>query len=162
MAKLQFVDIIKLVVSIVVCQGAGFIGSIFTTPAIATWYAGLAKPPFSPPNWLFGPVWISLFLLMGIALFFIWRQGVQTPGVVIALIVFAVQLVLNILWSFLFFKLQSPLFGFIEIVILWVAIILTILSFARISRTAAFLLIPYIVWVSFAAVLNYSLYKLNP
>lgn len=162
MAKLQLVDIFKLVISIVVCQGAGFIGSIFTTPAIATWYGGLNKPPFSPPNWLFGPVWIVLFLLMGIALFLVWRQGMHAPGVVIALIVFAVQLVLNILWSFLFFKLQSPLCGFIEIVILWLAIILTILCCARISRTAGVLLIPYIVWVSFAAILNFSLYKLNP
>jgi benzodiazapine receptor len=104
-------DITKLVVSIVACQAAGAIGSIFTTPAIPTWYAALEKPFFTPPNWLFAPAWITLYLLMAIAAFLVWRQGLGQKGVNSALLVFLVQLVLNALWSVVFFGLHSPLWG---------------------------------------------------
>ena len=155
-------DILKLVVSIVVCQGAGFIGSVFTTDAIPTWYAALEKPVFTPPNWLFFPAWVTLYFLMAVAAFLVWRRGLDSPGVRTALIVFLVQLVLNALWSVVFFGLESPVWGVVVILILWVAILATILLFSRISRAAALLLIPYILWVSFATALNISIWLLNP
>jgi len=155
-------DIIKLVVSIVACQCAGAIGSIFTTPAIPTWYAALEKPAFTPPNWLFAPAWITLYLLMAIAAFLVWRQGLEQKEVKTALIVFLVQLILNALWSVVFFGLTSPLYGMVVIIALWVAILLTIISFFRLSTAAGALLLPYILWVSFAAVLNISIWALNP
>ena len=153
--------ILKLVVSILVCQGAGVVGSLFTSPAIASWYATLEKPSFNPPNWIFAPVWTLLFLLMGIALYFVWNSEIESNKKRIAILIFAVQLVLNIFWSILFFGLQSPLYAFIEIIILWLAILLTIISFYKISKPAAELLLPYILWVSFAAVLNFSILILN-
>jgi benzodiazapine receptor len=155
-------DIIKLATSIVACQCAGIIGSIFTTAAIPTWYAALQKPPFTPPNWLFAPAWVTLYLLMGIAAFLIWRQGLEQKGVKSALIIFLVQLVFNALWSVVFFGLQSPLYGVVVILALWVAILLTILRFFKLSTAAGALLLPYILWVSFASVLNISIWILNP
>jgi benzodiazapine receptor len=155
-------DVIKLVVSIVACQCAGAIGSIFTTPAIPTWYAALEKPFFNPPNWLFAPAWITLYLLMGIAAFLVWRKGLGQRGVKAALVVFLVQLVLNALWSVVFFGLKSPLWGVVVILALWVAILLTILRFFKLSTAAGALLLPYILWVSFASVLNVSIWVLNP
>jgi len=153
-------DILKLVVSIILCQLAGFLGSLFTTPAIPTWYATLRKPFFTPPNWIFSPVWISLFLLMGISLFLVWRRQ-DHPKVKTALIFFFVQLILNILWSAAFFGLRSPLLGLIDIVLLWIAILLTTQHFLKVSRMAGFLLLPYLLWVGFAALLNFSLWILN-
>jgi len=153
--------ILKLIVSILICQGAGLVGSVFTSPAIPTWYATLQKPSFDPPNWVFAPVWILLFLLMGISLYLIWSKRLEDKKVKIAIVIFGSQLVLNILWSFLFFGFKSPLYAFIEIIILWLAILVTIISFYRISKTAAYLLLPYILWVSFASVLNFSIMILN-
>ena len=161
MEKIKAIDILKLVLSIIICLGAGFIGSIFTTPAIPTWYATLKRPPFAPPNWLFAPVWTTLFVLMGISAFLVWRRGLNDPQVKIALGIFIVQLILNALWSVMFFGLRSPLAGLIDIAILWIAILLTILNFFKISTAAGLLLIPYILWVSFAAVLNFSIWRLN-
>jgi benzodiazapine receptor len=155
-------DIVKLVVSIVACQGAGAIGSIFTTPAIPTWYAALEKPFFTPPNWLFAPAWISLYLLMAIAAFLVWRQGLGQKGVKAALVVFLVQLVLNASWSVVFFGLQSPLWGMVVILALWVAILLNIIMFFRLSTAAGALMLPYILWVSFASALNIAIWVLNP
>jgi benzodiazapine receptor len=148
-------------VSIVACLAAGAIGSIFTRQAIPTWYATLDKPVFNPPNWLFSPVWTLLYILMGIAAFLVWRKGLENKQVRIALIVFLVQLVLNALWSVAFFGLESPLYGLIVIVALWLAILVTVLRFYRISLTASVLLWPYLLWVSFAAVLNSSIWLLN-
>ena len=153
--------ILKLVVSILVCQGAGAVGSLFTSPAISGWYATLQKPSFNPPNWVFAPVWTTLFLLMGIALYLVWISGAESKKKRTAILIFAVQLILNIFWSVLFFGLQSPLYAFIEIIILWLAILITIISFYKISKPAAYLLLPYILWVSFAAVLNFSILILN-
>jgi tryptophan-rich sensory protein len=153
--------VLKLVISLIVCQFAGFIGSLFTTPAIPTWYVTLNKPSFTPPNWLFSPVWIFLFVLMGLSAFLVWNKGFGDKRVRIALSIFAVQLILNILWSAVFFGFRCPLAGLIEIVILWIAILLTILNFFKVSKTAGLLQIPYILWVSFAAVLNFFIWRLN-
>ena len=154
-------DIIKLVVSIIACQGAGAIGSVFTSPAIPTWYAVIEKPAFTPPSWLFAPAWITLYLLMAIAAFLVWRKGFAHEGVKCALILFLVQLVLNALWSVVFFGLESPLGGMIVIVLLWLAILATIVSFFRITNAAGILLLPYIAWVTFASALNISIFILN-
>ena len=155
-------DIFKLIISIVACQCAGLVGSMFTMSAIPTWYATLEKPPFTPPNWLFAPAWGTLYLLMGISAFIVWRKGLENRWVRGALIVFLIQLILNALWSVVFFGLESPLYGIIVIVALWIAILFTILKFLKISRAAGGLLLPYILWVSFAAVLNISIWVLNP
>lgn len=152
---------IRLVASLLICQAAGGIGALFTTPAISTWYSTLKKPPFQPPNWLFGPAWTVLFILMGIALFLVWNKGLPFSQVRMAVVMFAVQLGLNILWSVLFFGAKAPLAGLIEIAVLWVAILLTIVYFFAVSRTAGWLLVPYILWVSFATVLNAAIVVLN-
>ena len=154
-------DIIKLIISIVACEGAGGIGAIFTTPAIPTWYAGLKKPTFTPPNSVFGPIWITLYLLMGIAVFLVWREGLSQEGVTIAFAVFWGQLVLNILWSVIFFGLRSLLGGVVVIILLWIAILFNIILFFGVSSIAGGLLIPYIIWVTIAANLNVQVWKLN-
>jgi benzodiazapine receptor len=154
-------DILKLIVSLIICQLAGFVGSLFTTPSIPIWYASLEKPSFNPPNWVFSPVWISLFVLMGISLFLVWQKTLHYPGVSSALFWFGIQLFLNMLWSVLFFGLKSPFFAFVGIIFLWVAIFLTLVKSFKVSRLAGVLLVPYICWVSFAAVLNFSIWNLN-
>lgn len=161
MLKGKGTDIYRLIIAVLVCQLAGLIGSFFTRPAISTWYAELIKPRFTPPDWVFGPVWISLYILMGIAAFLVWRRGFHHQVVKRALALFSVQLVLNALWSFLFFGLRSPLAGLIGISILGIAIIFTVRSFLKVSRTAGLLLIPYFLWVSFATGLNLSIWWLN-
>jgi tryptophan-rich sensory protein len=161
MINMTFSDMKKLIFSIFICLFAGFIGSFFTTPAIPTWYAMLQKPSFAPPNWVFFPVWTALFIMMGISLFLVWQKGCEDKKVKTAIYIFAGQLALNILWSVAFFGLRSPLLGLMEIIILWIAILATILSFMKLSGTSAYLLIPYILWVSFAAFLNFSIWRLN-
>jgi benzodiazapine receptor len=153
--------VIKLILALATCQIAGLIGSLFTTPAIAGWYAALEKPGFTPPNWVFSPVWISLFVLMAVAAFMVWDKGFSVKGVKVALAFFGVQLLLNVLWSVLFFGFRSPFLAFVEIVALWFAITVTALTFYRVSKPAAFLLIPYLLWVSLAAALNYGILRLN-
>ena len=153
--------LIPLVVSVIICQAAGLVGSIFTAPAIPTWYASLEKPWFNPPGWVFGPVWIILYALMGIAAYLVWETGIEKKEVKTVLVVFAIQLILNSLWSILFFGFQSPKMALIEIVILWVFILLTIFKFYRIVNLAGILLLPYLFWVSFAAVLNFFIFRLN-
>ncbi|MFA5125974.1 MAG: TspO/MBR family protein [archaeon] len=154
---------LTLIFFVIACEIIGALGSIFTIPNIPVWYASLTKPFFSPPNWLFAPAWTILFLLMGIALYLIWES--KGKKVVrerkIALSWFAIQFALNVLWSFLFFGMQSAFLGFVGIVFLWLSIIITILSFYKVNKKAAYLLIPYILWVSFATVLNYSIMILN-
>jgi tryptophan-rich sensory protein len=158
---MTFSDQKKLILGIFICLFAGFIGSFFTTPAIPTWYAMLQKPSFAPPNWVFFPVWTALFIMMGISLFLIWQKGWEDKKVKTAIYLFACQLVLNTFWSIAFFGLKSPFLGLMEIIILWIAILATILTFNKLSRTAAYLLIPYILWVSFAALLNFIIWRLN-
>ena len=152
---------IRLIIAILVCQLAGVVGSIFTAPSIATWYSKLQKPFFSPPNWVFAPVWITLFTLIGISLYLIWNKGLKDKLVKVSISVFAVQLILNVLWSFLFFGLQNPFYGLIEIIMLWIAILITILKFYKVDKRAGLLLLPYILWVSIATVLNYYIFVLN-
>ena len=158
---MSFKDVLKLVIAVAVCQAAGLLGSLFTTPAIPVWYAVLHKPAFAPPNWVFGPVWIALFVLMAVAAFLVWRRGWGLASVRLGLGVFAVHLVLNVAWSACFFGLRSPGAGFAEIVVLWLAIVATMVAFGRVSRAATALLVPYILWVSFAAALNYRIFMLN-
>lgn len=151
-------NIFKLIISILICQLAGFIGSIFTTPSISTWYALLEKPSFTPPNYIFSPVWITLFLLMGISLYLILEKVKIREK---AVIIFSIQLVLNVLWSVIFFGLKYPLFAFFEIIILFIFILLTIINFYKISKVSSYLLIPYLLWVGFASVLNLGIIILN-
>lgn len=153
------IDIFKLVVSIIICELAGIIGSFFNISSISKWYSRLKKPKFNPPNWIFGPVWTILYFLMGISLYLVWNTGISLLNS--TLIIFFIQLILNIIWSVIFFGLKAPFYAFIEIILLWLAILFTIIEFFMISPLAAFLLIPYILWVSFAAVLNFSLWLLN-
>lgn len=162
MERTRVRDIVEAVVAVLICQGAGLIGSVATFPSIPTWYASLEKPFFNPPNWLFGPVWTTLYTLMGISAFLVWRKGIRDRQVKAALGIFVAQLILNSLWSIVFFGLHSLLGGLIVILPLWVAILLSIVTFYRISKTAGVLLIPYILWVSFATLLNFSLWQLNP
>jgi len=157
---MRFCEILKLVASVILCQLAGFLGSLFTTPAIPTWYATLKKPFFTPPNWIFGPVWISLFILMGISLFYVWRRP-DHPQFKKALIFFFVQLILNVLWSLAFFGLRLPLLGLMDIILLWMVILLTIQHFLKVSKFAGALLLPYLIWISFAALLNFTLWIQN-
>lgn len=154
-------NISALILSILLCLSAGLIGSSITAENIPTWYATLNKPIFTPPNWLFAPVWTSLYILMGIAAYLIWRKGFENREVKIALGIFFIQLVLNAIWTPLFFGLHWLLFAFIEIVILWLFILWTIIRFYKISSVAALLLIPYFLWVSFASILNFSFWLLN-
>lgn len=154
-------NLINLAICIFICLLAGAIGSIFTYSAIPTWYAGLNKPTFNPPNWLFGPVWTLLYVLMGISLYYIAINPNKKERK-IPMIIFGVQLGLNTLWSILFFGMHSPVMGFICIILLLISILASIILFYRVNKTAAYLLIPYILWVSFAAALNYAILLLNP
>ena len=151
----------KIIIAILICEAAGIIGAFFTTPAIATWYSEIRKPNFVPPDWLFAPAWTTLFLLMGISAGIIWNRGLGNKNIKTALSIFGVQLASNILWSLLFFGLKSPFLAFLEIILLWLAILINIISFYKISKTAGLLLLPYILWVSFAALLNFSVWQLN-
>lgn len=158
---MQLKNVGKLIASVGICQLAGIIGSVFTAPEIAGWYQALQKPSFAPPGWAIGAVWIALFTLMGISLYLVWQRGVGNEGVKKGLIIFGIQLGLNIFWSYLFFGLHSPFFAFVEIIFLWFAILIAIYQFLKIDKTAAYLLIPYILWVSFATYLNFLIWKFN-
>lgn len=159
MRRLHF---FKLIAAIAICELAGVVGSSFTVAAIPTWYSTLVKPAQSPPSWLFAPVWTTLYAVMGVAAYMIWQQGAVTwTRRRQALAIFVLQLVLNAWWSILFFGLRSPGAALIDILLLWLAIVATIVSFYKISRPAAWLLVPYILWVSFAIYLNFSIWVLN-
>ncbi len=149
-----------LLISVLLCEFVGLAGSIPTFPSIANWYQTLNKPGFTPPNWLFGPAWTTLYALMGISLFLVWEKR-KKKGARLALAIFGLQLTLNFFWSIIFFGLHQPLFAFIEIILLWLAIFITIKKFYPISKTAGLILIPYLAWVSFASVLNFFIAKLN-
>ena len=151
---------LQLAVSIIVCQLAGIVGSLFTTQAIPNWYATLKKPSFNPPSWLFGPVWITLYTMMGVSMYLIWQKR-TVANVWPAIIFFLIHLAVNASWSIIFFGQKNPGMAFAVIVLLWLMIIVSIELFYRINKTAGLLLIPYLFWVSFASVLNYSIWKLN-
>ncbi len=152
------INFLKLAASVIICLLVGLLGSLVTTPSISTWYTALDKPFFNPPNWIFAPVWTGLFVLMGISLYIVWNSK---PKSKLPFIIFGIQLVLNLLWSVLFFCLQSTFYSLIEILALWISILSTMIVFHRISKKASYLFIPYIVWVSFAALLNYYIFVLN-
>jgi len=154
-------DIPAVLASILLCQAAGLIGSVFTAPAIPTWYASLKKPFFTPPSWIFAPVWVTLFTLMGISLYIVWKKGLGRREVRRGVSLFGVQLALNVLWSVVFFGMHSPLYGLVIIVLLWAVLLATVVAFYRISKPAGMLLIPYFLWGSFASVLNLAILVLN-
>lgn len=152
---------LEIVGSILVCQTAGFIGAFFTASNVPTWYTTIKKPVFNPPNWIFGPVWITLYCLMGIALYLIWVKRGEHPQANFGVYLFLAHLVLNALWSVIFFGMHKICWAFVEIIILWAMILVLMLLFSKIDKRATYLLIPYFLWVSFASVLNYSICMLN-
>jgi tryptophan-rich sensory protein len=149
-----------LLLFIAVCLGVAGAGAIFTTNSVSDWYPMLQKPSWTPPSWLFGPVWTLLYLMMAVAAWLVWRKW-GLDGVGVALGLFALQLALNAAWSPLFFGLRNPLAGLLDIVPLWVAILATLLSFWKISPIAGLLMVPYWLWVSFATALNFAIWRLN-
>lgn len=151
----------KLVVAVAIPLVVGGLSGIATARGVAEWYPTLAKPTFNPPSWVFGPVWTVLYIMMGVAAFLVWRRGLDVEGVRVALAVFAIQLALNGLWSILFFGMQSPGWALVEIAVLWIAIGTTVVLFWRVAPASGALLLPYWGWVSFAVVLNASLWWLN-
>jgi translocator protein len=154
-------NITKLLATIVGCELVGVLGTPFTIAAIPTWYAGLYKPIFAPPNWLFGPIWTLLYCLMGISIYLIWQLGLKRKVVNIAVRWFFIQLGLNFIWTPIFFGLRAPLGGLVIIIAMWGAIALTIQKFYALSRTAGYLLVPYLLWVSLATLLNLAIVILN-
>lgn len=150
-------NIWKLIASVVICQSAGIIGAVFTVSSIQSWYIFLNKPSFGPPNWLFGPVWTTLYFLMGTSLYWIWIKKQRGN----ALKIFALHLALNASWSLAFFGLHNIFLALINIVVLWVLILIVMIKFYKIEKKASLILIPYLIWVSFATILNYNIWLLN-
>jgi benzodiazapine receptor len=154
-------SVIKLAISIIANFAAGGIGTIFTVKAVPTWYAGLKKPPYTPPNRVFGPIWTTLYILMGISVFLVWQSGLANNDAFIAFTLFWIQLAFNALWSIIFFGLKSKGGGVITIIVLWLLILVTVVTSFHVSGWAGVLLIPYIVWVSIATYLNIGVWLLN-
>lgn len=154
-------DKIKLVLSILVCLFAAAVGGLLTAPHVGNWYRALLKPPLNPPSWVFGPVWTVLYVLMGIALYLVWRKIPLGKDETRAIAWFFIQLFLNVMWSFCFFYLKNPGLAFFEIVLLWTSIAVTIWMFRRVTLSAGVLLLPYWAWVSFAGYLNFAIWRLN-
>lgn len=154
-------NIFKLFLSIALPLAIGALGSYYTIPEISGWYQTIQKPSWNPPNGIFGPVWTTLYILMGVALYLVWKtpNSKRTKPIVVSF--FMIQLGLNFLWSFIFFNQHRIGLALANIILLWIFILLTILSFSKVNKTAAWLLIPYILWVSFAMLLNYSIWQLN-
>lgn len=153
--------IIKLIISVATPIAIGAVAGSFTASSVNGWFTTLVKPSFNPPNWLFGPVWTALYIMMGISCYLVWNSKVAEKIKNEALVFYLIQLLLNFLWSFIFFYAQQPGWALIDIILMWVMILLTILKFGRISSIAAWLLVPYISWVSFATILNFAIWKLN-
>lgn len=156
--KFQFVPFI---ICLIIPLSIGAIGGFFTMESVKTWYTTLNKPSFNPPNYLFGPVWTSLYALMGIASYLVWKNRRTAKNYKLAVSVYFIQLVLNLMWSYIFFYQQQIGLALIEIIILLVSIIINSVLFYKINKVAGLLYIPYILWVSFASVLTYSIYMLN-
>ena len=157
---LPLTSIIVLLGLVVLCVGSGFIGSLFTASSVDSWYQDIEKPGFTPPSWVFGPVWSALYVIMAVAAWLVWRER-EHASVAPALTLFFVQLALNFAWSLLFFGMESPLAGLIDIAALWLALAATIVAFWRVRPLAGMLLLPYFAWVSFAAALNFEIWRLN-
>jgi benzodiazapine receptor len=150
-----------LLVSLIITLAIGFIASLVTRPQIAGWYALLVKPPFNPPSWLFAPVWAAIYIVIAIAAYLVWNRRDGSTDYLTARAVYVVQLALNFSWSMVFFGLHSITGGLLIIILLWMTILLNIRWFGKLSKTASWLLLPYFLWVSFAAILNYSIFALN-
>lgn len=152
--------VFKFIISLAIPLAVGAIAGAFTSSSVQGWFTTINKPSFNPPNWIFAPVWTTLYVLMGIAFFLIWKSndGIHKRT---AIIFYSVQLLLNFLWSFIFFYAQQPGWAVVDIIALWLMILMTIIFFAKISKPAAWLLLPYICWVSFATALNFAIWKLN-
>jgi tryptophan-rich sensory protein len=152
---------LKIVLFVLAAEILGGLGSLVTSPAVGGWYKELVKPSFNPPNWLFGPAWTILFALMGVSFYLVYEKGLKNKKVKEAITVFIIQFIFNIAWSFIFFGAKLPRLALLEIIIMWFLILLTMIKFYRISKTAALLLLPYLLWVTFATLLNYSIVVLN-
>jgi tryptophan-rich sensory protein len=153
-------QVIALAISLVICLGAAGIGSMLTIPSIPTWYSTLQKPSWNPPNWLFGPVWTVLYISMAVAAWLIWRQS-SSFDVRLPLTLFAIQLALNVAWSGIFFRLHLVGAAFLEVTLLWIFILATTIAFGAVSRTAGYIMVPYLLWVTFASTLNGTIWRLN-
>ncbi len=152
----------RIAIVVIICLAVGYLSGMVTRASITTWYPTLVKPSFNPPNWIFAPVWTSLYVMMGVAAGLIWNQiTTQKAAVTKALQFFTIQLVLNALWSYLFFGLHNLMLATIEVVLLWLMIFETYSQFAKINKTASYLILPYLAWVSFASVLTASIWWLN-
>lgn len=154
-------NILKLIISVAIPVAAGAVSGFFTSTGLGSWYQSIIKPSWNPPGWVFGPVWTLLYIMMGIALYLVWKTGAASALKKTAITLFAIQLALNFFWSFIFFNQQQIGWALVEIITMWFAILLTIFSFSKINNTSSWLLVPYISWVSFATILNYTIWKLN-
>lgn len=152
---------LALVVAVLLPLAVGGLGSLATFGAVREWYPTLVRPSFAPPTWVFGPVWTALYLMMGLACWLVWRHGIARPEVRSALVLYGVQLVFNLAWSWLFFGLRQPLLALLDIGILLALVALTAFRFDAVSRAAAGLMLPYLAWVTFATVLNAGFWWLN-
>ena len=150
-----------IIIGIIICSTIGFLSSVVTQSSVNGWYMTLNKPSFNPPNWIFAPVWTALYILMGISAGWVWAKGFHHKWVKTGLYHFGFQLLLNGLWSIVFFGLKQPFWSLLVILTLLVVLILTIKWFKVVSKVAAILLIPYLLWVCFATVLNYKIWELN-
>jgi translocator protein len=149
---------LRLLICIGICFAAAGLGSLLTRPALPGWYASLTKPSWTPPNWLFGPVWTMLFLMMATAAWLVWGKiGIAARPMQL----FLIQLLFNVAWSGLFFRMRSPRAAFAEIILLWATILATTVAFWRTTPIAGWLLLPYLIWTGYAAVLNFSIWRLN-
>ncbi|WP_106790690.1 TspO/MBR family protein [Aquimarina sp. Aq78] len=151
----------RIGIAVLICGLIGFLSSIATQTSVNTWYAALNKPSFTPPNWIFGPMWVLLYIMMGIAAGIVWSKGFYHKWVKTALYHFGFQLLLNAAWSIFFFGLQNPLIALLDIIALFILLLFTIKWFTVVNSTAAYLLIPYVVWVAFATALNFGIWQLN-
>ena len=151
----------RFIASLAMCYGAAFIGSFFTRTEITQWYAFLKKPIFTPPGWVFAPVWTALFFLMAVSLYLVWRRGLRIEKERMAFGLFIIHLIFNAFWSIVFFGFHEIFFALIVIIVLWIMIYSLIFQFYRINKFACYLLVPYLVWVSYASFLNFSLWLLN-
>ncbi|HSY60529.1 MAG TPA: TspO/MBR family protein [Cytophaga sp.] len=158
---LQKLNIWKLIISIAICELTGIVSSILSNAIMNPWFNNLVKPSWNPPSSVFGPVWTVLYVLMGISLWLVWKSNKPTNEKEIAVTFFILQLFLNFWWSLLFFKFHLPALALVDILLLLVLIVITMLHFFRVSKIATYVLIPYVLWVAFATVLNYSIWTLN-
>ena len=150
-----------MIIAIAICEGTGILSGFLANAGMNAWFDSINKPSWNPPSWVFAPVWTTLYLLMGISLWLIWKKDAEQSIKSKALLFFAAQLFLNFWWSIIFFKFHSPALAFLDIVLMIILILITIFKFAKLSRLAAWLLVPYVAWVSSASILNYTIWSLN-